>query len=137
MCSSFMFTYRLRLYMEMKCRRAWISSALFFFFLILGCSPSETEQDYDFLRCFYANGGELLPPVWSLLLKNSRISSSSRCLLNLQVTVGGPANNRDLKQGRRRRLRERCLKILFPVTVIILRLLHVVRLGKCECAIQE
>ena len=27
--------------------------------------------------------------------------------------------NRDLKQGRRRRLRERCLKILFPVTVII------------------
>ena len=27
---------------------------------------------------------------------------------------------RDLKQGRRRRLRERCLKILFAVTVIIL-----------------
>ena len=37
---------------------------------------------------------------------------------------------RDLKQGRRRRLRERCLKILFPVTAIILRLLHVVQLGK-------
>ena len=27
---------------------------------------------------------------------------------------------RDLKQGRRRRLREPCLKILFPITVIIL-----------------
>ena len=35
-----------------------------------------------------------------------------------------------LKQGRRQRLRERCLKILFPVTVIILRLLQVPRHGK-------
>ena len=43
-------------------------------------------------------------------------------------------NNRDLEQGRRRRLRELCLKILFPVTVIILLLLHAVWLGNCECS---
>ena len=61
----------------------------------------------------------------------------SRPRVVLAVTRVHVLDTRDLKQGRRRRLRERCLKILFPVTVIILRLLHVVRLGKCECAIQE
>ena len=41
---------------------------------------------------------------------------------------------RDLKQGcRRRRLKERCLKILFLVTVII----RVARLGKCEYTFRE
>ena len=40
---------------------------------------------------------------------------------------------RELKQGGP----ERCLKILFPVTVKILQLLQVARLGKCEYTFQE
>ena len=47
---------------------------------------------------------------------------------------------RDVKQGWRRRRLSRTLSkniILFTVTVIILRLLQVVRLGKCEYKFQE
>ena len=49
-----------------------------------------------------------------------------------QIHVREVSVIRDLKQGRRRRLRERCLKILFFVTVIILRLLQVARRGEYE-----
>ena len=42
-----------------------------------------------------------------------------------------------LSKGRRRWLRERYLKILFPVIVIILRLFQVVRHGKCVSTFQK
>ena len=56
----------------------------------------------------------------------------------LQVSATFTAHVRELKQGRRPRLRDSSkIKKLFSVIVIILRLLQGARRGKCESTFQE
>ena len=54
----------------------------------------------------------------STFIDNSHVAERTTDLIN-KSDADSDSAVRDLKQRRRRRLRERCQKILFPVTVII------------------
>ena len=103
-------------------------------------------RDNDFHKINRVTGGELLRQLVpatvaatyrlvcpGLSEQKQKLCTPCRYVLHLCTFLYySRSDNKDFKQGSRLPWRERCLKILFSVTVIISRLLQVARLGKCE-----